>query len=213
MIIKALFTFEGILDLSSLERLQEQSIFEKYPFRLNMRPGEVIEVDDKFFSLISVQNALSLGYIEIGNLQDGSNPINPNLIDPSYMGTSLIQIAGENISIGDAVCYSSDEKVYKAKADSTLTMICMGIATEDAVVDAEVILLIDGLMRNSSVFSFIAGGQASSATALVYVSDVTAGAITQVRPTTSTYIVQIIGHATTSDILNFKIDPTYIELV
>lgn len=211
MIIKALFTFSGILDLSALERLQEQSIFEQYPFRLHMRPGDIVNVDDKFLTLTSVQNALSLGYIEIGNLQDGSNPLTPNLIDPSYMGTSLIQIAGENISIGDVVFYSSDEKVYKAKGDSTSTMICIGIATEDAVANAEVILLIDGLMRNSSIFSFTAGGQAS-ATALVYISEATAGAITQVRPTTSTNIVQIIGHATTSDILNLKIDHTYIEL-
>lgn len=211
MIIKALNTFSGILDLSALERLQEQDPIEKYPFRHFIRPGESIEVDDKFYTLTSIQNALAGGYIEIGNIPDDPN-MNSALVDPSYSGTTLAGIAGENLVFGDIVYYKNDAKVYKAKADSATTMVCMGIVTADALANASVVLLVDGLIRSSSVFSFTIGGQASSASAIVYVSETAAGNVTQTRSTTSTHIVQIIGYAVTADVLNFKTDYTYIEI-
>lgn len=65
MIITALNTFTGVLDLSALERLQESNPFEKYPFRLSIRPGQSLPVDDSFYNLTSIQNALNLGYIQI----------------------------------------------------------------------------------------------------------------------------------------------------
>lgn len=208
MLIKALQTFSGVLDLSALERLQEANPCEKYPFRLYIRPGESVEVDDKFYSLTSIQNAIRWGYIQVGNLPN----LNVTLIDLSYAGTTMTQTAGEAIDRGNLVYYKSDGKVYKAQADSTSTMICVGIATASSALNASVTLLIDGLIRNSSVFSFTAGGQASSSSAIVYVSETTAGATTQLRSTTSGHIVQIIGYAVTGDILNFKPDYTYIEI-
>lgn len=208
MIIKALNTFSGILDLSALERLQESNPFEKYPFRLYVRPGDIVEVDDEFYTLTSIQNALRLGYIQIGNLPD----LNTSLVDPSYSGTTMTQIAGEAIVACDVVYYKDDGKVYKAKADSTSTMICIGIATAPFAINSSATLLIDGLIRNSSVFSFTVGGQASSSSAIVYVSETTSGGVTQLRSTTSQHIVQIIGYAVTNDILSFKPDYTYIEI-
>lgn len=65
MIINALNTFSGILDLSALERLQESNPCEKYPFRVSIRAGESIVADDKFYTLTSIQNAIALGYIQI----------------------------------------------------------------------------------------------------------------------------------------------------
>jgi len=211
VIIKALNTFAGILDLSALERLQEPDPFEKQIFRHYIRPGETIEVDDKFYTLTSIQNALRLGYIEIGNIPDDPSQ-NTSLVDPSYSGTTLTATAGENLVLGEVVYYNVDGKVYKAKADSTTTMICMGIVTAASNANAQVILLIDGLIRSSSAFSFTVGGQASSLTAMVYVSETVAGEVTQTRSTTSSHIVQIIGYAVTADLLAFKPDYTYIEL-
>jgi hypothetical protein len=208
VIIKALNTFSGILDLSALERLQESNPCEKYPFRLYIRPGQVVEADDKFYSLTSIQNALRLGYIQIGNLSN----LNVSLIDPSYSGTTVTQTAGEALVIGDVVYYKNDGKVYKAKADSTTTMICMGIATASCSINNSVVLLVDGMIRNSSVFNFTVGGQASSPNAIVYVSETTYGDVTQLRSITSGHIVQIIGYAVTTDVLNFKPDYTYIEI-
>lgn len=208
MIIKALNTFSGILDLSALERLQESNPCEKYPFRLYIRPGEAVEADDKFFTLTSIQNALKLGYIQVGNLGN----LNTTLFDPSYTGITMTRKAGENLNRGDIVYYKDDGKVYKAKADTTNTMICIGIVTFATSIDDDAVLLIDGLMRNSSVFSFTTGGQASKPSAIVYVSETTYGAVTQTRSVTSTHIVQIIGYAVTNDTLNFKPDYTYIEI-
>lgn len=208
MIIKALYTFAGLLDLSSQERLYESNPLERIPFRLCIRPGESVVVDEKFYSLISIQNALRLGYIQIGNIPG----LNKTLVDMSYSGTIITQTAGENISRGDVVYYKDDGKVYRAKADMTATMICMGIATESAAANKTIILLVDGLIRNSSVFNLTTGGQAGSNNAIVYVSETDYGKITQTRSTISTHIVQIIGYAITSDILNFKPDSTYIEI-
>lgn len=209
MIIKALNTFTGILDLSALERLQESNPFEKYPFRLYMRPGDVVEADDEFYTLTSIQNALGLGYIQIGDL---SESLSTALVDLSYSGTTISQTAGEALLRGDVVYYKNDGKVYKAKADSTSTMICIGIATAPFAINSSATLLIDGAIRNSSVFSFTVGGQASSSSAIVYVSETTSGGVTQLRSTTSQHIVQIIGYAVTNDILSFKPDYTYIEI-
>jgi len=208
MIIKALNTFSGILDLSALERLQESNPIEKYPFRLYMRPDQVVEVDNKFYTLASIQNALRLGYIQIGNLSE----FNVSLIDSSYSGTTMVRTAGETLVAGDVVYYKDDGKVYKAKADSLDTMICIGINTASVIVNGLAVLMVHGLIRNSSVFSFVVGGQASKPSAIVYVSETSAGVATQVIPIISTHIVQLIGYALTTDTLNFRPDYTYIEI-
>ena len=211
VIIKALNTFSGILDLSALERLQESNPCEKYPFRLYIRPGQVVEADDKFYSLTSIQNALRLGYIQIGNLPSIPD-LNVSLVDPSFNGITVSQIAGEALDIANVVYYKDDGKVYKARANSNDTMICVGIATSSVSINSPVVVLIDGLIRNSSVFHFTTGGQASKNSAIVYVSETSYGNVTQTRSVTSGHIVQIIGYAVTTDILNFKPDYTYIEL-
>jgi len=211
MKIKALYTFNGILDLGALERLQEQNPVEKIPFRHYIRPGEIIEVDDKFFSLVAIQNAISAGYIEVGDV--AIDPYqNSTLVDPSFSGTTIKKVAGESLSIGDVVYYKADGKAYKAKADSETTMIATGVAAADAEADEDITILVEGLIRSSSKFSFTTGGQASSSAALVYVSDITAGGATQTRPTTSTHLVQLIGYAISDDVLSFKPDYTYICL-
>ena len=208
MIIKALNTFTGILDLSSLERMQESNPFEKYPFRLYIRPGESVTVDDRYYNLTSVQNAIAGGYIEVGDISSD----NTTIADMSYAGTTQTYTAGEALIEGEAVYYNSDGKVYKAKADSDSTMICIGITTASASADSSVVLLVRGLIRNSTLFSFTVGGQASVAAALVYISESTAGRVTQTRPSTSTNIVQIIGFAEDTDTLSFDPDNTFIEI-
>ena len=107
MIIRALNTFAGILDLGALERLQEPDPIEKQSFRHYVRPGDTIEVDDKFYTLSSIQNAIKLGYIEVGNIPDDAN-LNPALVDPSYSGITLAETAGEALSFGEVVYYNND---------------------------------------------------------------------------------------------------------
>ena len=213
MIIKALNTFGGILDLSALERLQESNPIEKYPFRLYIRPNESVEVDDKYYYLTSVQNALRLGYIQIGNFPKIPQ-LNSTLIDFTYNGTTMTQIAGEDLVMGDVVYYGEDGRAYKAKADSLDTMICIGIVAANASVGNSVTLLIEGLIRNSSKFNFTVGGQAGKTKAIVYVSSFIAGGVAQTHEFDPNYdyILQIIGYAVSKDILSFKPDYTYIEV-
>ena len=65
MIITGLNTIYGKLDLSALQRLQEDNPIENASFHLAIKAGDVVEVNDKYCGLISVQNALKLGLIEI----------------------------------------------------------------------------------------------------------------------------------------------------
>lgn len=65
MKIKANTNFKGILDLSSREELYNKNPIEGLPFRLTIKPGQTICVDDKWYTLKNIQSALKTGYIEI----------------------------------------------------------------------------------------------------------------------------------------------------
>jgi hypothetical protein len=208
MIIRSTSRLQGILDLSSLERLQEQNPMEGKHFRTQIRPNQSIEVDDQWYSLINIQSALRAGYIEIFNYNQKREflPINN-----SFTGTTTGRIAGENILSGDVIYYDN-KKIYKARANSEDTMICVGIATENIAMNNEGIVLLNGYIQNSSRFSFNASGKLSESQGIVYVSDSEFGGVTQTRPSTSGSIIQIIGYATMEDILYFNPDYTNIEL-
>lgn len=65
MIITALNTFTGRLDLSANPRLQDLNEMEALPFQLTMIPGQIETVDDEFYSLRSIQSAIASGYITV----------------------------------------------------------------------------------------------------------------------------------------------------
>jgi len=211
MIVRALYTFAGVLDLSAMERLQEGNPCEAYPFRLYIRPGEVVEADDKFYTLRRIQDALRLGYIEISGLANNNN-WDTNLADMTYVGVTMGQTVGEDVVMGDLVYYRDDGKLYKTKADTSTTMICVGMSTGTYTVNTKATILVEGLMRNSARFSFVTGGQADKTKSLVFVSDSVWGQADQTRPNVSKHLVQLIGYALSTDILSFKPDHTYVEL-
>jgi len=65
MIITALNTFTGRLDLSANQKLQDKSGLEGLPFQLTVVPGQVITVEDKWYNLRSIQSAISSGFITV----------------------------------------------------------------------------------------------------------------------------------------------------
>ena len=65
MIITALHTFQGKIDLSANQILQDLSEMEALPFQLFMEPGQVAVVDDKFYVLRSIQSAEANGFINV----------------------------------------------------------------------------------------------------------------------------------------------------
>jgi hypothetical protein len=86
MIITATPALQGILDLSSGERLQEDNPVEKIPFRLYLKPGQTVTVEDHFYTLRNIQNALKAGLIQITLQYTRMHvgpvpPTNPALLD------------------------------------------------------------------------------------------------------------------------------------
>lgn len=65
MIITALHTFTGRLDLSANQRLQDLNEIEALPFQLTMLPGQIETADDRFYSLRSIQSAIASGFITV----------------------------------------------------------------------------------------------------------------------------------------------------
>src|ERR1035437_7772386 len=86
MIITALYTFDGTIDLSANQKLQDLNELEALPFRLAMVPGQVATVDDKFYYLRSIQSALSDGLIHIVISSIIHNFTDLNDVSNSYTG-------------------------------------------------------------------------------------------------------------------------------
>lgn len=62
MILRALHT-SGILDISSQEALHVYN--ESEPFRVALRPGQVVEVEDHWRKLKNIHNAINAGLLEV----------------------------------------------------------------------------------------------------------------------------------------------------
>lgn len=110
--------------------------------------------------------------------------------------------AGESVVAGDLCYLKSDGKYWKANADDVTTAsgrLAMANATISADATGEFITLGD----------FTTSGLTAGAT---YYIDDTDGSITTTQPTTSTYIVRIIGYAKSTTVLDFKPATEYIEL-
>ena len=100
MIITALNTFSGKLDLSANQRLQDKSGLEGLPFQLVVVPGQVITVEDKWYNLRSIQSAISSGFISV-------QPPRPVVHDFIDLGDVPSSYAGQG------------DKLVKVKNDET----------------------------------------------------------------------------------------------
>jgi hypothetical protein len=72
MRITATNTIPGRIDLSSLERYQEDNPIEELHFHATIGPNEFMDVDDKWYTLIQIQNSLALGWITITDFDEES---------------------------------------------------------------------------------------------------------------------------------------------
>ena len=100
MIITALHTFSGKLDLSANQRLQDKSGLEALPFQLVVTPGQVITVDDKWYNLRSIQSAIASGFITV----NPPRPIVKDFIDLRDVPSSYL---------------NQRDKLVKVKTDET----------------------------------------------------------------------------------------------
>lgn len=139
--------------------------------------------------------------------------LSQSIADHFYSGIIAQFTAGENLVLGDLLCYKSDGKIWKANAVSSLTMPCFGLATETKSAEDLTTVLLKGYFKDESLYNWTTGGQANAAAGLIYVSEATAGLATQTRPSASTNIIQIVGFAHSADVIYFNPDNTFIELV
>lgn len=115
----------------------------------------------------------------------------------------MIATAGTALTIGQAVYVgATDSKMELAKANAIGMMPCIALASGSIAENATGEFLFHGLFRDDS-WSWAIGG-------LIYISEVTAGLLTQTRPATAGNQVQIVGIAITATIILFN--PSY-ELV
>ena len=140
-------------------------------------------------------------------LADGSRNYNLNnsVDDLNVSGLTMTSSAGETLSVGDIVYLNSDGKFWKTKADSESTSGgLIALSTEALTVDAVGVFLLFGLFKDYS-YSWTVGGK-------LYLSDDTAGDLTQTAPSDSGDIVRIVGFAKSSSLILFKPDNNYLEV-
>jgi len=72
MRITATYIFTGKITLSSSQRLQEPNFYENEPFSVTLRPGQSVEVDDKYYELKCIQDSITQGLIVVTGYYKGS---------------------------------------------------------------------------------------------------------------------------------------------
>ena len=124
--------------------------------------------------------------------------------DHTASGLTQLATAGENLVFGDFCYRKSDGKLWKAKGDAAATMPClhMAIATISADADGEFLRL--GIARDDTWDWTIS--------AVLYISDGTAGALTETKPADSGDQIQAVAVAISADEIDFQPSP-YIEAV
>lgn len=121
--------------------------------------------------------------------------------DHTISGITCVGTAGENLVFPN-VCYlkSADGKFWKAKADAAGTTFgIMALATATIASGASGVFLLIGFVRDDN-WNW-------TKTEEIYVSEATAGAITQTAPSASTNQIRQVGNALTADIMWFAPAP------
>jgi predicted RecA/RadA family phage recombinase len=126
--------------------------------------------------------------------------------DHTATGIFVTLTAGEDLLRGSVVYMKSDGKAWKADANGTGTYPCVALAMEGISADATGKFLLKGIFRDDSYAAPIASGTP------LYLS-ASAGNITATAPTTTDYVVQVVGIALTGDIIYFNPSFNYITHV
>jgi hypothetical protein len=125
--------------------------------------------------------------------------------DLTGIGHKVSKMSGEIFAFGDVGYLKSDGKVWKAKGDAVGTTKGLALfALQPMTADFNGQWLTIGKARNDG-WNWTPGAE-------LYMSDATAGLITDVRPTTVGNFVRIVGYALDADNIIFQPDGTYIEI-
>ncbi len=143
------------------------------------------------------------GYV----LESAKGDVDPTPADDhSITGPQATMTAGENLTIGQLCYLKSDGKWWKAKADAIGTMPGMAIAAASITADEAGVFALPGAFVRDDTWNWTTLG------GFIYVSEATAGVVTQSAPATTGNQVQIIGIAYTADIIMFNPSPVIVEV-
>jgi hypothetical protein len=154
---------------------------------------EILENPGAANSILGVTNDQS--NLEYKTLTQGTGIVITHAVGSvtiSSTGGGFDSVAGESVSVGDAVYIASTGKAMKALANAENTSRVIGFSDRNAIID-EAIVVITGIMNNSG-WSLTIGN-------LYYLSPTVAGAITNTAPTTTGQLVIPVGVANASDVL------------
>ena len=119
----------------------------------------------------------------------------------------ISRTAGEDIAAKAAVCIGeSDGKVYKAKADSSTTMPCMGITKEAVSSGGTAKVYQSGIVTN------VLREADFSPDDIVFVSPNTAGKVTKTPPQTLGQYAQTVGRAINSSDIVLEISQIFLQI-
>jgi hypothetical protein len=123
--------------------------------------------------------------------------------DSTWSGTTYRYTVGETVTWNKTLYMKSDGKLYLAKADTTLTMMVVGIALQNGSANQSILVLEEGFVCDTS-FAWTPGQR-------VYPSAATAGAMSTTPVSSAANVSQILGVGWAADVLKFK--PSLVEAV
>ena len=109
---------------------------------------------------------------------------------------TVVLFAGEDLTAGDALSMAVDGTIVKAKADAFQTSNVLGFAQYDVLDGAEV----------TFASAYATTSQTLIVSSLYYLSDITAGTIVNVAPTTSGHYIVPLGIAVTTNTIQININ-------
>ncbi|MCX6702767.1 MAG: hypothetical protein NTW60_02780 [Candidatus Wolfebacteria bacterium] len=147
---------------------------------------------------------LDMGQLPINDVA-GIRLIETPTADPPVSGFTISMAYGESLVPGDLLCFKSDGKVWKADADVHLPeklYPVMGLALETAESGSHLVLL-HGIYSNAGRYAFATVG------GFVYLST-GAGIETQIQPSDTDNVIQVVGIATHADRIYFNPSKDYL---
>lgn len=123
--------------------------------------------------------------------------------DHSASGYAMYLLAGETVPFGAGVYSNGDGKAWKSDADAASSMPSVGIVIEGGDADDLILILFAGFVRDDT-WEWTVGNP-------VYAST-TPGALTQTAPSGTGDQVQVVGVASSADILLVNTDYSLVEV-
>ncbi len=119
--------------------------------------------------------------------------------DSSASGTAEPGIAGETLTFGQAVYFSSDGKWYKTDADTSSTMPCAGVVVTKGSSSANAVITV---LKSGFVRCDAWNWTVSNISGKIYPST-SAGTFQQTAVSGTSDVLQIVGYARTADVIYF----------